>query len=457
MIIVARNHRIKVGRRLFLLAASGGATALVLFLSGLGAVSVMIVLGALYPFVWLASKPLSRLIAGLGFSIRWKFEIVVAIISASFLVVSLVNYTAMDSMHQGLHEIKDMMASASPGGTGAVPDRSARVSSIRAIADLENKQHSYLFRLTPILGSLGVLVAAALGAAMEWSVIVPVRRMGDSMGRIGSGDFAEPVEVDNRDELGELAGQINDMTQELTRLQEEVLEEERAKALRERMTQVTMAEEEERRRISRELHDGLGPSLAAIGNRIRAAKHTVTTDPQETGKQLDEIAQSVKGHIQEIRGLIYDLRPLALDQLGLQGALRQQIERFGQESRVQAEFTMSGDVSMAPLAEVTVFRVVQECLTNVQDHSGASLVGVELKATAAGIDVRVEDNSRGFDPLNTPLSADGKGLGLFSMRERAEALDGSFTIQSSPGKGCAAVLHIPISEVAVGAGPSTAG
>ena len=112
MIIVARNHRIKVGRRLFLLAASGGATALVLFLSGLGAVSVMIVLGALYPFVWLASKPLSRLIAGLGFSIRWKFEIVVAIISASFLVVSLVNYTAMDSMHQGLHEIKDMMASA---------------------------------------------------------------------------------------------------------------------------------------------------------------------------------------------------------------------------------------------------------------------------------------------------------------------------------------------------------
>ena len=240
----------------------------------------------------------------------------------------------------------------------------------------------------------------------------------------------------------------------LSRLQEAVLTDERAKALRERMTHVTMAEEEERRRISRELHDGLGPSLAAIGNRIRAAKHTISTDPQGTEGQLDEIAKSVKGHIQEVRGLIYDLRPLALDQLGIQGALRQQLERFGKDAGIHASFSGPDEIALPSLAEVTVFRVVQECLTNVQDHSGASRVGVELKTTDTGLEVRVQDDGRGFDPEHVSPAADGKGLGLFGMRERAEALGGSFSLQSSPGRGCVAVLHIPSAEVAVGTGPS---
>ena len=449
MIIVAKNRRINVGRAPILLIASGAVTALMLSLSGLGAVSMMIVLGAMYPFVWLASKPLSRFIARTSYSVRWKFEFAIAAISALFLVVSLFNYGAMGFMHTEVHDIKEIIDSQLPTRDGQI---------IReALEDLENKQHGFLFRMTPILGSAGVLFAAALGAAMAWSVIVPVRRMGDSMTRIGSGDFSQPVDVDNEDELGLLADQINDMTEELARLQETVLEDERAKAHIERMTHVTMAEEEERRRISRELHDGLGPSLATIGNRIRAAKHTVSRDPEETERQLDEIALSVKGHIQEIRGLIHDLRPLASDQLGLEGALKQQVERFGQDTGIDASLSMSGEIALALSAELTVFRVVQECLTNVQDHSGAGRVDVEVRPTPGALEVRVEDDGGGFDANRVSQAAAGKGLGLFGMKERAEALGGGFRLESSPGKGCVAVLSIPSSEVAVGPDSSPAG
>ena len=290
---------------------------------------------------------------------------------------------------------------------------------------------------------------------MAWSVIEPLRRMGDSMSRIGSGDFTQPLEVDNRDELGDLASQINASTQELVRLQEAVLAEERARASHERMTQVTMAEEEERRRISRELHDGLGPALAAIGNRIRAAKHTVTTDPDETGRQLDEIARSVKGHIQDIRHLIHDLRPLALDQLGLRGALRRHVERFGQDSGIQVSLSASGETPITPIAELTVFRVAQECLTNVQDHAAAGRVDVELQITETSLELTVADDGRGFDPNGVSPPSTGKGLGLFSMRERAEALGGSFSLRSGSGKGCVAALRLPIPEVAIGADSST--
>ena len=136
---------------------------------------------------------------------------------------------------------------------------------------------------------------------MGWSVIDPVRRMEQAMGRIASGDFSQPVQVENADEIGELSSRINQTAEDLSRLQEATLAEERARGLRERIIQVTTAQEEERRRISRDLHDGLGPSLAAVGNRLRACQYMVRTDPQGAERELEEIAKGIKGHVQEVR------------------------------------------------------------------------------------------------------------------------------------------------------------
>ena len=312
--------------------------------------------------------------------------------------------------------------------------------------------------MTPYLGVVGLVLSAVIGGAMAWSVIDPLRRIGEIMRRIGSGDFSERARVENNDELGELAEQVNRTAGELAALQESTLAEERARALQERITQVTLAQEEERRRISRKLHDSLGPSLAAAGNRLRASKDVIRTDPQRAEEELDEITRGLKGHVREIRELIYELRPLALDQLGLVSAAKQQVERFGHETGVEASFGTSGDVALEPFAELTAFRVVQECLSNVHKHADAAQVEVKLQGTHAGMEVTVQDDGRGFDPNGVAPSSIVEGVGLHSMRERAELLGGSLLVESSPGSGCRVILRIPArKEVAVGTDSSPAG
>ena len=423
-----------------------GLAAVGLLINFADATALYIVLGVALFFLILrfGTRPLSRTVARVRYSIRWKFEVLIAGMAVVFLFIGFVTFSAMDFMHQELHQILDL-GSNQPSQV------------ILAIDELEDTQHGLLFRMTPYLGVVGLVLSAVIGGAMAWSVIDPLRRIGEIMRRIGSGDFSERARVENNDELGELAEQVNRTAGELAALQESTLAEERARALQERITQVTLAQEEERRRISRELHDSLGPSLAAAGNRLRASKDVIRTDPQRAEEELDEITRGLKGHVREIRELIYELRPLALDQLGLVSAAKQQVERFGHESGVEASFGTSGDVALEPFAELTAFRVVQECLSNVHKHADAAQVEVKLQGTHAGMEVTVQDDGRGFDPNGVAPSSIVEGVGLHSMRERAELLGGSLLVESSPGSGCRVILRIPArKEVAVGTDSSPA-
>ena len=412
-------------------------TGLMLVISGFGLVSIVVLLWLMFLLLRYATTPLSLFIARARYGIRLKFEIAVSVIGAMFLFVTLFSFGAMDFMHEELHDIQEL----------AVTQPSL---ALQAVDDLEDTQHSFLFSATPFLSIMSVLLAGVLGAAMAWSVINPVGRMGQAMRRIASGDFSQPVTVDNGDELGELADRINDTARDLARLQEASLAEERARALREQITRVTVAQEEERRRISRELHDGLGPSLAAIGNRLRVFSSMIRTDPDGTERGLGEVTASLKGHVGEIRELIYDLRPVGLDQLGLVTALRQHTERFMKDTGIETSFASSGDRGFDPLTEVTVFRVVQECLNNVQKHANATRVEIGFQTDEAGVEVWVKDDGLGFDPSRTAAGVPAD-VGLLSMNERADLVGGTLTVQSRPGNGCRVVLHIPSSEVGVGA------
>ena len=142
--------------------------------------------------------------------------------------------------------------------------------------DAFESDRGFLRAMVGTFSGASLAVALLLGFVLSWLVIDPVRQMGQGMRRIAAGNFSQPVHVENRDELGELAGRINQTAEELARLQEATVAEERARALQERIAQVTLAQEEERRRISRELHDGLGPSLAAVANRLRACRQIVS-------------------------------------------------------------------------------------------------------------------------------------------------------------------------------------
>lgn len=444
MIIIIKNRRIVIGRRHLAFALGLLITGLMLGLAGFGLLTVIVLLGIIVLLLQFATKPLSRVIARLGYSIRWKFEVALGMMAILFLLVSLISLASMDFMHKELHEIQDL-------------GQTRPAQALQAVDDLEDTRHGPLADLAPFLSVLGVLLAAVLGGAMAWSVIDPVRRMGQAMRRIASGDFSQPVQVANQDELGELAERVNDTAVELDQLQQATLAAERDRALRERMAQVTTAQEEERRRISRELHDDLGPSLAALGNRLRACQSILRTDPRRAERELEEVAGNLKGHVREIRHLIYDLRPLALDQLGLKEAVKQQVERFSRETGIQASFNMSWNVPLDPLAEVSIYRVIQECLSNVQKHANASEAEVNLRALNTDLELRIKDNGQGFDPTEVQSRAADQGVGLVSMRERAELLRGRISVQSRPGSGCEIILCIPSKEVEIGTHSSAAG
>ena len=177
---------------------------LLLAKAGFGIISVILLLSILCLLLRFATKPLARFIARLACSIRWKFEIAIAIIATVSLFTGLISVGAMNSMHDELHEIQELGAS-----------RPAEV--LHAVNELEDTQHGLLFTLTPILSMLGVILGATLGAAIAWSVIEPVGGMGQAMSRIAARDFSRPLWVANRDELGDLADKINQTAQDLAK------------------------------------------------------------------------------------------------------------------------------------------------------------------------------------------------------------------------------------------------
>ena len=151
-------------------------TGIMLLIARFDPLQVLMILGPIYVLLRHVSKPLSRFIARLNYSVRWKFEVALLVVAMLFLSVSIFNFRAMDFMHVGLHDIQDL-------GPGTQSD-----VLLLEVDALEDTNHGAFFRLIPFFGVVGVLVAAALGAAMAWSVIDPVRRMSqgdapDSVGR----------------------------------------------------------------------------------------------------------------------------------------------------------------------------------------------------------------------------------------------------------------------------------
>jgi signal transduction histidine kinase len=195
------------------------------------------------------------------------------------------------------------------------------------------------------------------------------------------------------------------------------------------------AREEERRRLRRDLHDGLGPTLAGVALEVEAARNLLRQDPSATEARLGDLAAKIQAAITEIRRLVDGLRPPALDELGLDQAIREQVMRFGSLS-VSVE--ISGRVAGLPAAvEVAAYRIVLEAVTNAARHSGAARCTVRLRRNHT-LDIAVLDDGRG---LPERIQA---GVGLGSMRERAEELGGTFGVERVPSGGTRAWARLPL-------------
>ena len=205
---------------------------------------------------------------------------------------------------------------------------------------------------------------------------------------------------------------------------------------------ILTAREEERRRLRRDLHDGLGHALTDMAMSINMARISLRTAPASADRLLLELRGGMDAVSQEIRDLVYGLRPPTLDELGLAGAVR----ALAQEGTPRVAVEIEGDLSDLPAAaEVAAYRIVQEGLTNIRKHAGAGSAVISLRRGESLV-VRVQDDGGGLP------SGPRSGVGLLSMRERAAELGGTCVIGAAPGGGTVveAVLPIPAAPVAAG-------
>nr|WP_230415031.1 PAS domain-containing sensor histidine kinase [Paenibacillus allorhizosphaerae] len=202
--------------------------------------------------------------------------------------------------------------------------------------------------------------------------------------------------------------------------------------LKHMMTHVIEVQEEERRRFSRELHDGIGQSLFSLLIQMDMVI------AQTKFEELEVLRRNVAAIIEEVRGLAWELRPSVLDDLGVVPAIRTYIENYGRHYGIKVDFECNLRKRLDPNKETTMYRVIQEALTNIGKYADVSEARVSIHETDGFVEVRVEDEGKGFSRETSP-----KGVGLFSMEERARSAGGQLTIRSEAGKGTQLTLIVP--------------
>jgi signal transduction histidine kinase len=270
----------------------------------------------------------------------------------------------------------------------------------------------------------GELVAVHLRPGTGVSHTLPLTFQGERIGSLlcetrAPGEQFAPAD---RRLLGELAHHVAVAAREVLLTRDLVRSRE----------QLVVAREEERRRVRRDLHDGLGPSLAGIALGIDAARRSLRDDPEQADRELVELRAAAQESVVEIRRIAHDLRSPALDQLGLLGALRAQVERFG--SRLEAPDDLP---VLSAAVETAAYRIALEALANAHRHADAAECRVRV-SIGDGLRVEIEDDGVGFrEPLEP-------GVGLRSIRERADELGGSLLVERIVPRGTRVLAILPL-------------
>ncbi len=239
----------------------------------------------------------------------------------------------------------------------------------------------------------------------------------------------------------------NGQPQAFENIARDITEEKRMQEnLRSYVQQITRAQEEERLRIARELHDSTAQNLIAMLHRLENFLRDQAELPVEKARELWAFHEQIKDTLQEIRGLSRDLRPSVLDDVGLLSALHLVVRELKMEYGIEATLQVQGVERRFPQeVELLLFRIVQEALRNVGKHSRASKAEVSIKFEDSKTIVVISDNGTGFQlPAKiSDLSRSGK-LGLVGMEERVRLLGGSLEVESQPGKGTTVVVKAPV-------------
>ncbi|MCG3206907.1 MAG: hypothetical protein FOGNACKC_00506 [Anaerolineae bacterium] len=288
---------------------------------------------------------------------------------------------------------------------------------------------------TTLLVAVAGIVAASL---LTWLLTRPILQLVETTRQVGKGNLSARAPHWADDEIGALADAFNQMVSDLAASQQAVAEKEVARSRL--LAQLINAQEEERRRIARDLHDGVGQALTSLMVGLKLVNQI--DDPQAILTKTTELRQVTGETLEEVRLLSRQLRPSVLDDLGLAVALeRYAAEFFSRFPNMTVDLHCDLSRRLPLPIEITLYRVVQEAMTNAARHSQANTLSVVLSTRNGQVQAIIEDNGCGFDPEATRRA--GSSVGLHSMTERAELLGGTLKIESNP-TGTTVYVEVPL-------------
>ncbi len=344
----------------------------------------------------------------------------------------------MAYMHTGRQRLlrtplfyKILLANLAIVALGAVAGTVITVWHVQQYPDQVHYELIFLF------AAAGLLISFVVNRWVLQRALEPLDRLQNAVDDVRSGAVDVRVTLgdfsDERfDRLGETFNQM------LTQLEQVALEQQNLSRL------ILQAQEEERYRLARELHDEAAQALTSLLVRLRLLERA--QDPAEAQKRVQELRELTAQALEEVRRVALDLRPTILDDLGLAPALEWRVDEFNRLDGIQAHFASAGmDRRLPRPVELTLYRVGQEALSNVGRHAAATEVRVRLVRHADAVQLEVADNGCGFDPN---LSADPgrRSLGLLGMRERMGMIGGTLEVITAPAAGTRIMAVAPIAE-----------
>ncbi len=315
-------------------------------------------------------------------------------------------------------------------------------------------------REASIVFYLGAFIGLGVSLFLTWMLVRPLHQLVRAIRQVQAGDLAARVPVWSHDEIGEVQAEFNEMVKRLSEARDILLHQQdelqqlnrdnahlldeltsRSESLRQLFHRAVTAQEAERQRVARELHDETGQALTALVLQLKALQDE--TDPEIIRDRINGLRYLASQTLEEIRRLSIDLRPAALDDLGLIPAIHRYVEACAERNGISIQFSTTDSLGRLPSdTEIVLYRAVQEGLTNVVRHAKAHQAQVILERVDRMVILTIADDGTGIDPNQKNRS----GLGLAGMRERATMAGGQLHVFSTPEIGTRVVIHLPIQE-----------
>lgn len=324
----------------------------------------------------------------------------------------------------------------------AVPIFEGRAGTARVgLSDFQAQQTinavtGQLLLATVLVSTIGIGAAVLL----TWVITRPILALVRATKAVEEGDLSQRVPRWADDEVGELARAFNSMTASLEKGAAERAEREQLRA--QYVSGVIAAQEDERKRVARELHDSTSQSLTSLLIGLKTLGDTFAT--VDTRQRIEELRSVASNTLDDVHALALQLRPSVLDDLGLPEAIKRQVTDYEKRYPIAIDLAITGlDGQRLPSEiETALYRITQEALTNIVRHAEAGTASIFIEQRDRKVRAIIEDDGKGFDA--EALQKQEGHLGLYGIRERAELLSGHLTIESEPGRGTGLYVEIPL-------------